>query len=144
MISPDFFRPGVSRTTLLRTRCLPEGPRAGKTTLTFQWSIGTLSRYSHFHFPISCPGNLSLACNAFELHYFHQKMADQFKELADVPQKFLRDGTQFMNRCTKRMLGKFTLCNSFSHHFRRIPLQSNGHEDRNILFADLSPLSNSS
>ncbi|KAA6408295.1 MAG: translocation complex subunit SSS1 [Lasallia pustulata] len=28
-------------------------------------------------------------------------MADQFKEVADIPRDFLRDGTQFLNRCTK-------------------------------------------
>ncbi|KAF2791130.1 secE/sec61-gamma protein [Melanomma pulvis-pyrius CBS 109.77] len=26
---------------------------------------------------------------------------DQVKELADVPQEFVRDGVQFINRCTK-------------------------------------------
>lgn len=31
------------------------------------------------------------------------KMSDQFKEIADIPKDFLRDGTQFLNRCTKRM-----------------------------------------
>ena len=29
-------------------------------------------------------------------------MSDQFKEIADIPKDFLRDGTQFLNRCTKR------------------------------------------
>ncbi|KAL8826946.1 MAG: hypothetical protein Q9191_003483 [Dirinaria sp. TL-2023a] len=28
-------------------------------------------------------------------------MSDQLKELADIPKDFMRDGTQFMNRCTK-------------------------------------------
>jgi len=28
-------------------------------------------------------------------------MADQLKEIADIPRDFLRDGTQFLNRCTK-------------------------------------------
>jgi len=28
-------------------------------------------------------------------------MSDQFKELADIPRDFVRDGTQFLNRCTK-------------------------------------------
>ncbi|KAL8792594.1 MAG: hypothetical protein Q9195_004817 [Heterodermia aff. obscurata] len=28
-------------------------------------------------------------------------MSDQLKEIADIPKDFLRDGTQFMNRCTK-------------------------------------------
>ncbi|KAF2460419.1 hypothetical protein BDY21DRAFT_335364 [Lineolata rhizophorae] len=28
-------------------------------------------------------------------------MADQMKELMDVPRDFLKDGTQFINRCTK-------------------------------------------
>jgi len=29
-------------------------------------------------------------------------MADQLKELAEIPRDFLKDGTQFLNRCTKR------------------------------------------
>ncbi|MCJ1239180.1 Sec61p translocation complex subunit [Varicellaria rhodocarpa] len=28
-------------------------------------------------------------------------MSDQFKEIAEIPRDFLRDGTQFINRCTK-------------------------------------------
>ncbi|KAK0552042.1 hypothetical protein OC846_002481 [Tilletia horrida] len=28
-------------------------------------------------------------------------MADTIKDLADYPQSFIREGTQFMNRCTK-------------------------------------------
>ncbi|MDI1486941.1 MAG: hypothetical protein OHK93_006203 [Ramalina farinacea] len=28
-------------------------------------------------------------------------MSDQFSELLDIPRDFFRDGTQFMNRCTK-------------------------------------------
>ncbi|KAI9653964.1 MAG: Sec61p translocation complex subunit [Trizodia sp. TS-e1964] len=28
-------------------------------------------------------------------------MADQLKELAEIPRDFLRDGTMFLNRCTK-------------------------------------------
>jgi len=28
-------------------------------------------------------------------------MSETFQELADVPKEFLRDGTQFINRCTK-------------------------------------------
>jgi len=28
-------------------------------------------------------------------------MSDQFQELLEIPKDFLRDGTQFMNRCTK-------------------------------------------
>jgi len=28
-------------------------------------------------------------------------MSDQLKELADIPRDFVRDGTQFLNRCTK-------------------------------------------
>jgi hypothetical protein len=31
-------------------------------------------------------------------------MADQLRELADLPKEFLRDGTQFLNRCTKRTI----------------------------------------
>lgn len=29
-------------------------------------------------------------------------MSETLQELADVPKDFLRDGTQFLNRCTKR------------------------------------------
>ncbi|KAI9747033.1 MAG: Sec61p translocation complex subunit [Lichina confinis] len=28
-------------------------------------------------------------------------MSDQFKELADIPRDFLKDGSMFLNRCTK-------------------------------------------
>ncbi|KAL9102724.1 MAG: hypothetical protein Q9163_002155 [Psora crenata] len=28
-------------------------------------------------------------------------MSDQFSELLDIPRDFVRDGAQFMNRCTK-------------------------------------------
>ncbi|KKY19761.1 putative translocation complex subunit sss1 [Phaeomoniella chlamydospora] len=28
-------------------------------------------------------------------------MSETFQEIADVPKDFLRDGTQFLNRCTK-------------------------------------------
>ncbi|KAI9851795.1 MAG: Sec61p translocation complex subunit [Vezdaea acicularis] len=28
-------------------------------------------------------------------------MSDQIKEIADIPRDFLREGTQFLNRCTK-------------------------------------------
>ncbi|KAF1344751.1 hypothetical protein BDV97DRAFT_304521 [Delphinella strobiligena] len=28
-------------------------------------------------------------------------MSDQLKDLADMPREFLKDGTQFINRCTK-------------------------------------------
>ncbi|KAF2090134.1 translocation complex subunit Sss1 [Saccharata proteae CBS 121410] len=28
-------------------------------------------------------------------------MSDQLKDLADVPKDFIKDGTQFLNRCTK-------------------------------------------
>ncbi|KAG8624821.1 hypothetical protein KVT40_007888 [Elsinoe batatas] len=28
-------------------------------------------------------------------------MSDQLKEFADVPKDFLKEGTQFLNRCTK-------------------------------------------
>lgn len=31
-------------------------------------------------------------------------MSDQLKEFADVPRDFLKEGTQFLNRCTKREL----------------------------------------
>ncbi len=30
-------------------------------------------------------------------------MSETLQEIADVPKDFLRDGTQFLNRCTKRM-----------------------------------------
>ena len=29
-------------------------------------------------------------------------MADQLKEIAEIPRDFLKDGTLFLNRCTKR------------------------------------------
>ena len=29
-------------------------------------------------------------------------MSDQLRELAEIPRDFLRDGTLFLNRCTKR------------------------------------------
>ncbi|KAI9825988.1 MAG: hypothetical protein M1819_007489 [Sarea resinae] len=28
-------------------------------------------------------------------------MSDQLKDIAEIPRDFLRDGTQFLNRCTK-------------------------------------------
>ncbi|GAB7353574.1 hypothetical protein MBLNU459_g4001t1 [Dothideomycetes sp. NU459] len=28
-------------------------------------------------------------------------MADQLKDLAEIPRDFIKDGTQFINRCTK-------------------------------------------
>ncbi|KAK8201973.1 hypothetical protein M8818_005498 [Zalaria obscura] len=28
-------------------------------------------------------------------------MSDQLKDLADIPKDFIKDGTQFLNRCTK-------------------------------------------
>ncbi|KAF1809964.1 translocation complex subunit Sss1 [Eremomyces bilateralis CBS 781.70] len=28
-------------------------------------------------------------------------MSDQFKEIADIPKDFIKEGTQFMHRCTK-------------------------------------------
>ena len=31
-------------------------------------------------------------------------MSDTFQELADIPKDFVRDGSQFIRRCTKRML----------------------------------------
>jgi protein transport protein SEC61 subunit gamma-like protein len=30
-------------------------------------------------------------------------MSEQLKEIADIPRDFLKDGTLFLNRCTKRM-----------------------------------------
>lgn len=35
-------------------------------------------------------------------------MADQVKEFLDLPRDFLKDGTQFINRCTKRMSSRFS------------------------------------
>lgn len=29
-------------------------------------------------------------------------MSDTIQELADIPKEFFKDGTQFINRCTKR------------------------------------------
>lgn len=29
-------------------------------------------------------------------------MSDAFKELAEIPRDFVKDGVQFLNRCTKR------------------------------------------
>ena len=29
-------------------------------------------------------------------------MSESFQELVDIPKDFFRDGTQFINRCTKR------------------------------------------
>ena len=37
-------------------------------------------------------------------------MSDQIKELADIPRDFLRDGTLFLNRCTKRGDSLFLWC----------------------------------
>jgi protein transport protein SEC61 subunit gamma-like protein len=37
--------------------------------------------------------------------YSHQqfaKMSDQIQELIDIPRDFIKDGTMFLNRCTKR------------------------------------------
>lgn len=31
-------------------------------------------------------------------------MSSQLNEIADIPREFLREGTQFMNRCAKRTL----------------------------------------
>ncbi|KAF8249713.1 protein translocase SEC6 [Wilcoxina mikolae CBS 423.85] len=28
-------------------------------------------------------------------------MSDQFAQMAEIPREFMRDGTQFINRCTK-------------------------------------------
>ncbi|CCX13588.1 hypothetical protein FPQ18DRAFT_314142 [Pyronema domesticum] len=28
-------------------------------------------------------------------------MSDQFQQMAEIPKEFIRDGTQFINRCTK-------------------------------------------
>lgn len=31
-------------------------------------------------------------------------MSETFQELADIPKDFIREGSQFVRRCTKRML----------------------------------------
>ncbi|TQS38762.1 hypothetical protein Golomagni_00719 [Golovinomyces magnicellulatus] len=31
-------------------------------------------------------------------------MADQIQEIMDIPREFVKDGSQFLNRCTKRMI----------------------------------------
>ena len=33
-------------------------------------------------------------------------MSDQLAQIADIPREFMRDGTQFINRCTKRTLSR--------------------------------------
>lgn len=46
-------------------------------------------------------------------------MADQLKEFAELPRDFLKDGTQFLNRCTKRTyLRSILLCD---HQFNKGP-----------------------
>jgi hypothetical protein len=35
---------------------------------------------------------------------FFAIMSETFQELADIPKDFIRDGSQFVRRCTKRML----------------------------------------
>ena len=44
-------------------------------------------------------------------------MADQFKEIAEIPRDFLRDGTQFLNRCTKRKSLFVHMRNTILHFF---------------------------
>jgi protein transport protein SEC61 subunit gamma and related proteins len=39
-------------------------------------------------------------------------MSDQFKELLDLPKDFVKDGTQFLNRCTKRTCSTGSRCGS--------------------------------
>ena len=39
-------------------------------------------------------------------------MSDQLKDLADLPREFLKDGTQFINRCTKRTSSSLVLSSS--------------------------------
>lgn len=36
-------------------------------------------------------------------------MSSQLNEIADIPREFLREGTQFMNRCAKRTPGVDTV-----------------------------------
>lgn len=36
-------------------------------------------------------------------------MSSQLNEIADIPREFLREGTQFMNRCAKRTPGADTV-----------------------------------
>lgn len=33
-------------------------------------------------------------------------MSETFQELADIPKDFIREGSQFVRRCTKRMLDR--------------------------------------
>jgi protein transport protein SEC61 subunit gamma and related proteins len=40
-------------------------------------------------------------------------MSDQMKDLADIPKDFIKDGTQLINRCTKRTSLQFP--RSFGH-----------------------------
>ena len=58
----------------------------------------------HFHF---CELSFSSVANNFIIHlsHYHQrvaKMSDQIQELIDIPRDFIKDGTMFINRCTKR------------------------------------------
>lgn len=47
-------------------------------------------------------------------------MSETLQDLTDVPKEFFKDGTQFLNRCTKRML--FVLFLSFSGFVRSLAL----------------------
>lgn len=49
-----------------------------------------------------------LVCLYSIFHHFRNihdsTMSDQFAQMAEIPKEFMRDGTQFINRCTKRTL----------------------------------------
>jgi len=45
-------------------------------------------------------------------------MSDQIKELTDIPKDFLREGTLFLNRCTKRSSPLLSLLFPLHHHHR--------------------------
>lgn len=47
-------------------------------------------------------------------------MSETLQDLTDVPKEFFKDGTQFLNRCTKRMF--FVLFLSFSGFVRSLAL----------------------
>jgi hypothetical protein len=46
-------------------------------------------------------------------------MSDLIQEMADVPREFFKDGTQFINRCTKRKLTTSSSDLAHSMHLHR-------------------------
>lgn len=54
---------------------------------------------SHSGFLVSTSPLLLLQ---FPSTLFHHTMSDTFQELADIPKDFVREGTLFVRRCTKR------------------------------------------